>query len=768
MSASTHDASPILGAFRRWGLLALFTGLIFFVVQERFVLDDDPIRSLRAQGGPEAELFDRYHERSVFDGKVFLEVSRLNEAELSAIKGLMADIGYTPAQLFQPPTPARMLDFVPLVGERAVREALSDEAIDARAEEAIAFAFLPGGAPFLGQVEQDPFGLGQRFLKQTLASLGFSAAGREAAHILAFESPSPIVYDEVGRLYDALIALGNRVHFIGADFYAYESYRDAQRDIVVCTALSTLVNLLLFLFFTRRLGPMFLLLAGSAVSYLSGVLLVGLFYERVFAVVLAFASTFVGFNNEYLVHLSALPQGSGKKSLLGIWSAVGTTLLGFVVLLIGQSVIVRQMALASLGGMAGFLVVLFIFRKKLGEIRYRTFHWKKFTIGRRALVAVAALSAIALFLLPKPRVATDLKDFRTDSPTLAAEERYFMGKLGEAKLSHVVAMPIVGDKLVEQARALEASGRLDLTAHPLNAWRSIDEQNAAIAAFEEKAPGAIRRLRDKLEEAGISLAFDTDAAARLKALSAYDFLAALNELAPAKWVDEVRGQKFLFASGLPGAVAVSLGSDRASEGGAQEGVSPTSGGGAMETAFSAVELTPMNPKDHFDAMLTGLSRELAVLFALGLLAMCAYLALLHKKPIRVLYVFVPLALIAVAFLAHGAITGHAALSIIHFVGFALVIALATDYASVAMSVEHHEVELSKILITALSTLGTFGVLLLAKNPVIAVLGHTVTLACLVAAPFALFIRLPREGAATDGGTTAPAETDSPLADKEAA
>ena len=751
MSASTNDASPILGALRRWGLLAIFTGLLFFIVQERFVLDDDPIRSLRAQGGPEAELFDRYHERSVFDGKVFLEVSRLNEAELGAIRGLLADIGYTPAQLFQPPTPARMLDFVPLVGEQAVRKALSDEAIDARAEEAIALAFLPGGAPFLRQVEQDPFGLGQRFLKQTLASLGFSAAGREAAHILAFESPSPIVYDEVGRLYDALIALGDRVHFIGADFYAYESYRDAQRDIVVCTALSTLVNLLLFLFFTRRLGPMFLLLAGSAVSYLSGVLLVGLFYERVFAVVLAFASTFVGFNNEYLVHLSALPQGSGKKSLLGIWSAVGTTLLGFVVLLVGHSVIVRQMALASLGGMAGFLVVLFIFRKKLGEIRYRTFHWKKFTIGRRALVAVAALSAIAIFLLPKPRVATDLKDFRTDSPALEAEERYFMGKLGEAKLSHVVAMPIEGDRLVEQARALEASGRLNLDAHPLNAWRSIDEQNAAIAAFDERASAAIRRLQDSLDKAGIALAFDVDDWPKLKALSAYDFLAALNELAPTRWVDEVRGQKFLFASGMPGGAATSQ-----------------TGGGAAADAFSAVELTPMNPKDHFDAMLTGLSRELAVLFALGLLAMCAYLALLHKKPIRVLYVFVPLALIAVAFLAHGALTGNAALSIIHFVGFALVIALATDYASVAMSVEHHEVELSKILITALSTLGTFGVLLLAKNPVIAVLGHTVTLACLVAAPFALFIRLPHEEAATHGGRANTAGTDSPPTDKEAA
>ena len=461
--------SYLLGALRRWGLVALFTGLLFFVVKERFVLDDDPVRSLRAQGGPEAELFDRYHEKSVFDGKVFLEVSALTEAELAELQQLLEGIGYTPARLFTPPSPAQMTAFLSLVPADAVAQALDDAAIDARADEALSFAFLPGGGAFLGQMEKDPLGLGQRFLKQTLAALGFSPAAAPTARILAYESPSPIVYDEVGRLYGALTALGERVHFIGADFYAYESYRDAQRDIVVCTMLSTLLNLLLFVFFTRRLGPMVLLLAGSAVSYLSGILLVGLFYERVFAVVLAFASTFVGFNNEYLVHLSALPQGSGKKSLLGIWSAVGTTLLGFVVLLCGHSVIVRQMALASLGGMAGFLVVLFIFRRQLGEIRYRTFHWKKVVIGKKALIGLSIAAVAAIALLPKPRVATDVKDFRTETPALAAQERYFMGKLGESNLSHVVAVPVDADKLADEARALVQAGRIDLTSHPLNA-----------------------------------------------------------------------------------------------------------------------------------------------------------------------------------------------------------------------------------------------------------------------------------------------------------
>jgi predicted exporter len=112
----------------------------------------------------------------------------------------------------------------------------------------------------------------------------------------------------------------------------------------------------------------------------------------------------------------------------------------------------------------------------------------------------------------------------------------------------------------------------------------------------------------------------------------------------------------------------------------------------------------------------------------------------------VLYVFVPLMLSAVVFLVYSALT-RGQMNIIHFVGFSLVIALATDYASVAMSVDHHDVEMSKILLTALSTLGTFGVLLLAEHPVMRDLGWTVTIGCVVAAVVALFVKLRGEGAA---------------------
>ncbi|MGI5864006.1 MAG: hypothetical protein ACOX6T_18395 [Myxococcales bacterium] len=711
---------------KRWIFVVALIAALFFVVKSRFVLDDDPVRSLRQQDSHAARVFDRYHERSVFEGKIFVDFSRIEGEDRQQLEALLKEARYEPAAMFTPPELEAMASFLPLLPAEELEKALSDEAIQARAQEALSFAMLPGGAGYLAQMEKDPFGLGARFLRETLAKLGFSAGGG-GADIRAYTSPSPVVYDEVGRVYERLMALGEKARFIGGDFFAYENYLAAQRDVVVCSTLSLVFNLALFLFFTRRLKPLVLLFVGSIVSYLAGILVVGLFYERVFAIVLAFTSTFVGFNNEYLVHLSALPQGSKRKSILGIWSSIGTTLLIFIVLLFGHSVIVRQMALASLGGMAGFLIVLYVFRSWLNEVRFRTSQWPKLTIGPRVLVASAGAIVVLIAVLPWPSISTSVHEFRVQSAALDEQTKYFTGKLGESNLGNVVAAKVEGSALQTFERLAQA-GRISAESHPLLAFRSEAQQQATIELMRARYAEAIGKLRAALKEAGLELQLDDGLAARLRPLSDWNYLTRLNALAPAKWAEEVDGQRYVFVSGKAGAA-------------------PPDGG---------QQLVSMSPQHYFDDLLTGLSRELAVLFALGLVAMSVYLIALHRKPLRVLYVFVPLMLSALAFLAVSALTGRE-LSIIHFVGFSLVIALATDYASVAMSVDHHEVEMSKILLTALSTLGTFGVLIVASHPVLKDLGVTVTIGCVAASLVALFVKLRPEGAEPSAAATGGAQ-----------
>jgi len=84
-------------------------------------------------------------------------------------------------------------------------------------------------------------------------------------------------------------------------------------------------------------------------------------------------------------------------------------------------------------------------------------------------------------------------------------------------------------------------------------------------------------------------------------------------------------------------------------------------------------------------------------------------------------------------------------NIIHVMGWSLVIALAIDYTAVAVSSDHAPAETSKVLLTGLSTLATFGVLAFARHPVLRDLGFTVLLGCGLSLLLALFVRVAPAG-----------------------
>jgi hypothetical protein len=698
---------------RRTALILLVAGALGLVVARTFTLDDDPIRSLVHPDPTVAALFDRFQERSPFRGKVFVDTGALSAADRERIEALLRDAGYREEALFQPPSPERLLDLAPLLPAEDLRALLGEDAIRRRADEALSIAGLPGGDAYLAALQADPAGLGPALLERLVARPGRAAARGPGGGLHAYRSPSPLDYERVGTVYDALVALGPRAHFIGTDFFALENYRAVRRDMLVCTTLTLALNLAVFFAFTGRWVLVALLLFGTAISYLTGLLAIRAFYAQVFAVVLAYTSTFVGFNNESLVHLAGIEETHRRRSLLGIWSAVGTTLIGFVVLLFGRSVMVRQMALASLGGSLGFLLFLGAYRHVLRDVRFRTLDWPKVTVAPRWIALGCAACAAGVAAVGVPRVATRIEDFRLQTPVMEAQIAHFSRALDALSLENVVAAPVAGAP-ADALAALGARGLADPARHPLALWPPLAAQDESLRVLREAYPAAAARLRDLLSGAGIRIEPATGAAAALRPLDAWEFLDRLGAIGPIRWADRVDGRRFLFV-------------------GLRSGATPPAGS----------DLVAMSPRHHYDALLTGLSRELGWLFLAGLAAMAVYLGFLQRSAARVLYVFAPLFPCALAFAVHARLTGGA-LNIVHVMGFSLVIALALDYTSVAVSSDHRAVELSKVLLTGASTLATFGVLLAARHPVMRDLGTTVALGSAVSLALALFVRLPRE------------------------
>jgi hypothetical protein len=481
--------------------------------------------------------------------------------------------------------------------------------------------------------------------------------------------------------------------------------------MLLCSTLTLLLNLVVFFLFTGRWALVGLLLAGTAISYLTGLLAIRAFYAQVFAVVVAYTSTFVGYNNEALVHLCGIDAREARRSLLGVWSAIGTTVIGFLVLLLGRSVMVRQMALASLGGTAGFLLFLVPYRALLRRVRFREIGWPKVTISPALVAATCAACAIGVAAIGVPRIETRIEDFRFQTPALDAQVAHFSRALDAMALGNVVAVPVTGaPKAVLDD--LAARGLVDAARHPLALWRAPPAQAESLRVLREEWPRATARLVALLAEGGVRMAPAPWPVDGLRPLGESELLDRLGALGPIRWTDRVDGRQFLFVGLRPGA-------------------SPP----------PDATMLAMSPRHHYDALLTGLSRELGWLFLAGLAGMALYLGWLQRSVARVVYVFAPLFPCALALAAYARATATP-LTIVHVMGFSLVIALALDYTAVAVSTGPRAVELSKVLLTGLCSLATFGVLVLARHPVMRELGITVAIGCGVSLAFALFVRLP--------------------------
>lgn len=706
----------------RWlrvGLIAVLVSVAAWYGQRTLTLEDDPIRSLADNRTVEASLFERFLTQSPYKGKLFVEFSGLSDNERQGVDAAIAEAGYVPAGApgAASTPPARLVDLAPAILPLVtVETALAATAIADRARAIELMASLPGATALLGTLAQDPLGLA-RHVSSAGSRVFDSSHGPGGAAIRIYESPRVLSYEKVGHLYDRLVRSADRVRAISDDFFALANYRTIRRDFVVCTAISLPLNFALFWIFVRRADFLVFLFVGSLVSYAAGVLALAVCEASVFTLALVFTSTFVSFNNEYLVHLCGLDPARSSTNRLSLGSAIGTTFIGFLALLFARAAIVRQMALVSIGGMAGFLIFLFLFRDVLADIHLRIWRWPMLSVGRRSLLAGSIAVAGLVAAAGMPALRTRVETFGVMNDFLRREADYFGGKAGRNGGETVVAVE-AGDDPAAAWQALATAAGTGLGPHPLTILQPVEEQTRTVQFLNAHYHEAVESLRKHLESDGIRLA----AAPRLspfEILGEQDFLRRTADLGPAPtWIEDA-GRRWLVV-GLREADA-----DRAEQ----------------RIAGINRKVVVLSPKAHFNRLLTGMSRQVMELFVAGLIAISVYLIALQRRWDRLLYIVLPLALSLVAFLGWLQSRQYYELNFIHLTGFALVLAVAVDYSSIAVSSGFGSLERTKILVTGLSTLASFGTLIVARHPALHDLGVTVTVGCAVSLAFALFIRL---------------------------
>jgi hypothetical protein len=330
------------------------------------------------------------------------------------------------------------------------------------------------------------------------------------------------------------------------------------------------------------------------------------------------------------------------------------------------------------------------------------------------LFGIWLIAGTALFWIGAPPARTNIDDFRYSSGQLEPRHHILEQATRRMTVSNLYAMPVQGSVL--HAMELFAPMLPEEFVHPLKAFPASSAQDESARMLNAQYLLALDRLDESLRSDGVELSFARPLVP-FAPVAAEAVLSAANRISPVTLSHTIDGKQYLY---LP------IHSDAAP---------------AHPLLSQAI---PVSPRHYYNQLLTEMSRQMGWLFLCGLLVMLLYLILVQRSWIRLLYIFAPLLITAIVIFVWRHNAGGS-LTIVHLMAFALIIALALDYSAVAVSSGFAPEDLSKILLTGCMTIASFGVLALAKHPVLSDLGLTVTTGAATALIFTLLVRIgPRE------------------------
>ena len=688
--------------------------LLFIFAKRRLVFEDNIIESLQNTNSTYAKVFKNFQKNSFFENKLFVDYGKsLTQNEIEKIDSKIQSYGYKPSSFFSLPPDETINEFIVFLPQNTLENLLSQQSLLERSKQAFHFATLPGSNSYFNYLQKDPLGLQAAIFTQfsSLFSQTKQNSLQNPNNLKIYIRSKPLVYEKFGGLYRYLTSQNLNIKIIGGDLFSYENYVAIKKDIHFCMLFSLPLNLFLFFIFVRRFKYLVFLIAGSLISYITGLFFVSVFYVQLYAVVIAFTSAFISFNNDYLVHLSGLSANNKKHNRIGLTSVIGTTFIGFFILLFGHSVIIKQTALITLGGMFGFIAFLWMYRDVLDKIVIHCFSWKNYFIHKKTIYFLFIGTILLFYFTPAIKFATDISTFKYETPFLKKERLYFENAQNSVNFKNVYAVPVNADPLsmLNSLKEMKHS----ITGHPLDFFQSKEKQINVIKLLNQKYLSSLLFFEKSLQEKGMNLVFPNNLTLqKIHPMDQNEFLNKVNTFFPIPCFMTVDNQNFLIFN-------------------------------STENLSEVKPLISMSPKPYYNNLLTSITKQMSGLLAGGLVLMFLFDLLIQKSFSKVSYIYAPLILSATIFKLYLNYS-HNTFHIIHMMGWAIVLTLATDYTSVSVSWRHNTIQLNKILLTGLSTFISFGILSFSNSPVLKDLGFTVFLGTISSLLFALFFHLKQQ------------------------
>lgn len=556
-----------------------------------------------------------------------------------------------------------------------------------------------------------------------------------------------------------------RLRMTGGGVFAVESRALIKREVARVALIGVLLVATLLALAYRSASALALGLAPVATGALVGVAAVALGFGVVHGITLGFGATLIGEAVDYGIYLfvqAGAAPGARQAWVAQLWPTIRlgvlTSMIGFAALLASGFPGLAQLGLYSICGLAaaalatryalpallpeGFRVRdLAPFGERLGRAVRAATRWRK-------IVPLLCVAAAVVLLAKRDTLWTASLSALN---TVSAEAQAYDGRL-RADLGAPDARYLVVVQAADEEGALRAAERVEAALRPLVA-------QGAIAGFE--SPARYLPSRATQDARAESLPAPRELRARLaRAPRGLPLRAARLEPFVAD-VAKVKAGARLTRADLEGtALGMALDALLLRRGAGWQALlplrAPVAGpaalvvdGARVREALIGSGAQFLDLKAEADSLYAGYLREAVALAATGIAAVLAALMFALRSAARVGRVAAPLGAAVLVTAAALALAGQP-LTLLHLVGFLLVVAVGSNYAlfferAAAGGAEGDRVLASLALANATTVIG-FGVLATADVPVLRAIGLTVALGTAAALGFAALLSAPRADA----------------------
>lgn len=545
-------------------------------------------------------------------------------------------------------------------------------------------------------------------------------------------------------------AAAARLVMTGPGVFSVLSRQTIESEVTRLSIISTVIIVVLLLMVYRSLTALALGLLPVVSGALVGVVAVSLGFGLIHGITLGFGTTLIGEAVDYSIYLFVQSRqanaGNGAGNGAGDWVndfwptirlGVLTSIAGFASLLLSSFPGLAQLGMYSI---AGLITAALVTRFVLPHLLPNNFRIRDVSalgnrlsgIARMApalrwpLILVALAASMVLVQHRDTLWNAELASLSPVSPQDQATDASLRADMGAPDVRYMVvvsgtdreAVLQSAEKVSEQLQPLVEKGVLAGFESPSRYLPSIATQKARQASLP--AAGLEKRLREAL----------TDLPVRAEVLAPFlADVAAAKSRAPLQRADlddtslALAVDSLLFQRGSTwnAVLPLTAPSGAQSSGLATEPIRAAIAAAGQENALF-VDL-----KAESDHLYSGYLREALILSLAGLAGIIVLLSLALRSPLQVIRVLMPLIAAVLTVVALLALSGQR-LTILHLIGFLLIVAVGSNYALFFNSRDSEGISpqtLTSIVFANLTTVAGFGLLGFSQVPVLQAIGRTV-------------------------------------------